>query len=76
MECHAYFEASQEQEVGSDHDVPCHAMSYHACRTHVCFVPVECVTFVRFNRYQIQSLYDPLETFGEIAEIEIEMELY
>ena len=32
---------------------------------HVCFVPVKCVSLVCFNRYQFQSLYDPLETFGE-----------
>ena len=36
---------------------------------HVCFVPVKCVTVVRFNRYQIVSLYDPLGTFGEIERI-------
>ena len=33
----------------------------------MCFVPVECVTVVRFNRYQIVFLYDPLGTFEEIA---------
>ena len=34
-----------------------------ACRTHVCFVLVKCVTFVRFNRYQIVFLYDPLSFY-------------
>ena len=43
-----------------------------ACRTHVWFVPVECVTFVRFNRYDFMSLYDPLETFGELSGFVVE----
>ena len=33
----------------------------------MCFVPVKCVTLVRFNRYDFESLYDPLGTFEEIA---------
>ena len=37
----------------------------------MCFVPVKCVTVVRFNRYQIQSLYDPLGTFKEIERISV-----
>ena len=34
---------------------------------HVCFVPVKCVSLVCFNRYQFQSLYDPLSRIGEMG---------
>ena len=38
-----------------------------ACRTHVCFIPVERACSLRFNRYRFIFLYDPLETFGEMS---------
>ena len=34
----------------------------------MCFVPVECVTFVRFNRYRFVFIYDPLSFFEEMGE--------